>query len=76
MSKSAFRVGDEVLHYREGDNAGIVVAVRRPWWAFFGRVHWVQWRDGVLPVPMHNGLRLVAEARQAEARQVEGGEAA
>ncbi|MEI5035858.1 hypothetical protein RB201_34190 [Streptomyces sp. S1A(2023)] len=60
----ALRVGDEVFHYREGDNPGIVVGVRRPWWALFGRVYWVQWRAGVLPVPMHTGLRLAPDDRQ------------
>ncbi|MEU2572927.1 hypothetical protein ACIP3B_01265 [Streptomyces anulatus] len=61
----ALRVGDEVFHYREGDNPGIVVGVRRPWWALFGRVYWVQWRAGVLPVPIHTGLRLAPDDRQA-----------
>ncbi|MEU5282609.1 hypothetical protein N7925_14605 [Streptomyces sp. CA-278952] len=61
----ALRAGDEVFHYREGDNPGIVVGVRRPWWALFGRVYWVQWRAGVLPVPMHTGLRLAPDDRQS-----------
>lgn len=62
----ALRVGDKVFHYREGDNPGTVVRIRRPWWALFGRVHWVQWRDGVLPVPMHTGLRPAPDTRQTE----------
>jgi hypothetical protein len=69
MSRSGFLVGDKVLHYREGDNVGTVVAVRRTWWSFFGRVYWVQWREGVLPVPMHTGLRSAANAGRAEGRE-------
>jgi hypothetical protein len=64
--RTALRVGDEVFHFREGDNPGTVVRIRRPWWALFGRVHWVQWREGVHPVPTHTGLRPVPDTRQAE----------
>ncbi|NGO69671.1 hypothetical protein [Streptomyces boncukensis] len=36
----------------EGEgNTGTVVAVRRCWWAFFGRVYWVDWERGACPVP-------------------------
>ncbi|WP_103536072.1 hypothetical protein [Streptomyces sp. SM11] len=62
----ASRVGDEVSHYREGGNPGTVIGIRRPWWALFGRVYRVQWREGVLPVPVHTGLRPVPDTRQTE----------
>lgn len=65
-SKAQSQNGDRVTHYREGDKVGLIVDIRRPWWAFFGRACWVQWREGVLPVLMHNGLQRAHESRGAD----------
>lgn len=67
LSKAQLQIGDRVTHYREGENVGSVVNIRRPWWAFFGRVYWVQWREDVLPVLIHNGLQQAHDSRRGDA---------
>lgn len=56
-----FKVGDKVSHRIEEGNVGEVVAVRSARWPFRYWIYDVQWREGVLPVPMREGLWQVQE---------------
>ncbi|MFB7739352.1 hypothetical protein ACFC08_34345 [Streptomyces sp. NPDC056112] len=61
MKEPEFRIGDKVSHHAEEGNVGEVVAVRRASWPFRHWIYDVQWREGVLTVPMREGLWHVQE---------------
>ncbi|WP_419997816.1 hypothetical protein [Streptomyces boninensis] len=57
MRPPEFTIGDQVLHFREGRNIGTVVDVERRGYVFRRWVYYVQWRPGVDPVPLRDGLK-------------------
>lgn len=61
MKSPEFEAGDRVGHRSEEGNIGEIITVRRARWPFRNWIYDVKWREGVLPVPMREGLWRVQE---------------
>lgn len=61
MKAPEFTIGDKVSHFREAGNTGTVIAVRKSRFPFRHWIYDVQWREGVLHVPMTRDLRLATD---------------